>query len=83
LEKLERLDKVYPGSGYAASELTYRDEWAHAYAGKTYESGSPDDPASVSSEVFQVGLQDVFGRGADRHGGIELQRFVLGLPGVL
>ncbi|TMR97545.1 phage minor capsid protein [Nonomuraea basaltis] len=83
LEKREQLKKLHAYSSYASDEVTYRDEWADAYAGKTYESAKPDDPAGVSSEVFQVGLQDVFARSSERFGGIELQRFVLGLLGVL
>jgi hypothetical protein len=58
-------------------EWAYEDMWGDPYTGKTYEAYSPNDPASMSSEVFQVGLQDLFGRGSRQFGGIELQAFVL------
>ncbi|MFE9921569.1 phage minor capsid protein [Streptomyces sp. NPDC005774] len=78
------LQYVYPGSSYRDDEMTYRDRWADAYAGKTYEAANPGDPASVSSEVFQVGLQDLFGRSGRRFDNEpDLQRFVLGCLALL
>lgn len=72
LEKRKSLRDLY-GGGYDPSEMTLEDQWADAYAGKTYD-GTP----SSSWEVFQVGLQDTFGRGSRRFGGTGLQHFTLG-----
>ncbi|MGI5196572.1 phage minor capsid protein [Streptomyces sp. CA-288835] len=83
LEPPREMSALYPGSKYRTGELTYEDQWADAYTGKTYERGAPDDPASVSSEAFQVGLQDLFGRSGRNFGGLELQQFVLGCLAVL
>lgn len=83
LDAPEELSAIYPGSAYGQGEQTYRDEWADAYAGKTYEAYARSDPASMPSEAFQVGLQDLFGRSGRRFGGLELQYFVLGCLAVL
>ncbi|MEU2443550.1 phage minor capsid protein [Streptomyces althioticus] len=84
LEIPASLQQVYPGSAYRDDELVYRDDWADAYAGKTYEAANPGDPASVSSEIFQVGLQDLFGRSVRRFDNFpDLQRFVLGCLALL
>jgi hypothetical protein len=74
----QRLADIYPRCSYRESEITYEDEWADAYAGKTYEAVRPDDPASMSSEAFQVGMQDLFGRSGRNFGGMQLRQFVLG-----
>jgi hypothetical protein len=78
LETPREMSAIYPGSGYRQGEVAYEDEWADAYTGKTYERSNPEDPASVPSEAFQVGLQDLFGRSGRKFGGLQLQQFVLG-----
>ncbi|WP_079129033.1 phage minor capsid protein [Streptomyces qaidamensis] len=83
LELPRQLAAIYPGASYRQGELTYEDQWADAYTGKTYERGAPEDPASVSSEAFQVGLQDLFGRSGRNFGGLELRQFVLGCLALL
>lgn len=75
---LEDTVEMYkPGSG----EFSYADKWANPYTGKTYERRNEDDPATVSAEAFQVGMQDVFGRSAMRFGDPDgdLEAFVLGV----
>ena len=71
--QLERLVEILRG------EYVLRDRWLRDYAGKIYGHGSTD-PATVAHEVFQVGLQDVFGREPNlEYGGDELHAFVLGV----
>ncbi|MGW4718263.1 phage minor head protein [Nocardia sp. NPDC004260] len=55
--RLEERTEIYRGSG----EFALADKWKDPYAGKTYAHDSRN-PAQVAHEVFQVGLQDVFGR---------------------
>ncbi|MEE1814219.1 hypothetical protein PUR59_04185 [Streptomyces sp. SP18ES09] len=83
LEPPRELAGLYPGLAYRQGELTYEDQWSDAYTGKTYERSAPHDPASVSSEAFQVGLQDLFGRSGRNFGGLQLQQFVLGCLALL
>ncbi|WP_063794981.1 hypothetical protein [Kitasatospora sp. MBT66] len=83
LESPKNMADIYSWYNKADMELTYEDSWADAYTGKTYESGYPDDPARAPSEVFQVGLQDLFGRSSKQYGGIELQAFMLALLALL
>ncbi|QFY09633.1 hypothetical protein GBF35_25920 [Nonomuraea phyllanthi] len=65
-------------------EYTYEDQWANAYAGKAYVPEGHPDPASGYSEVFQVGLQDLYGRSNIRFDHTdELQAFTLGILAVL
>ncbi|MDH6625717.1 hypothetical protein M2271_003528 [Streptomyces sp. LBL] len=71
------------GYNHTDNEMTYEDHWPDPYTGKTYETFQPDDPASQPSEVFQVGLQDLFGRGPYRYGDEELQAFVLAILALL
>lgn len=87
LEPPKKLSDVQRHSGYADYEVAFLDDWAHPYAGKTYErmstvNGHPmvddPDPASKPWEVFQVGLQDTLGRGDRQFGDTQLQYFVLG-----
>jgi hypothetical protein len=69
---VEKTVQIYAGN---SREISYKDEWKNAYAGKTYER---HDPAASSWEVFQVGTQDTFGRATEgRFGDDELQEFVL------
>lgn len=60
----------------------FADDWAKSYSGKSYEYSHKKStrPATSSWEVFQTGLQDVFGRNAGyaRKGDSELSDFVLG-----
>jgi hypothetical protein len=65
--------------GYQKGEKAYPDKWLRDYAGKTYEDDM-GGPLTASWEVFQVGMQDTFGRDARGRydGGDELQAFVLG-----
>lgn len=63
-------------------EVGQPDKWANAYAGKTYEDRNRAKPGEQSWEVFQVGLQDTFGRSTTTYGPTddpdELQAFVIG-----
>lgn len=65
------------------NEMTYEDHWVDPYTGKTYEAWNREDPAENSSEAFQVGLQDLFGRGTRRYGDAQLQAFVLAVLALL
>ncbi|XTZ13922.1 hypothetical protein ACQSSU_20710 [Micromonospora echinospora] len=91
LEPLARIKDILRNHGYGDREVTYRDEWAHPYTGKSYElmsatTGTPvsidRDPASRAWEVFQVGLQDTLGR-TQRFGDEQLQHFTLGVLATL
>lgn len=80
------MAKFQPHYDPAAKEMTYEDSWADEYTGKTYEHAHDlvrDDPAGGPSEVFQVGLQDLYGRGTKKFGDDELQAFVLALLALL
>jgi hypothetical protein len=84
---LEPLSRVYPKDPEFAAEVGYEDEWKHRYAGKSYADDSTmADPASRPAEVFQVGLQDTFGR-SDISGEFDkssqLQEFVIGVMALL
>lgn len=68
--QLEQRTEMYPG------EFALRDKWGQAYAGKVYDV-LVKDPARAPHEVFQVGIQDVFGRDLYRYGDSDLQAFVL------
>ncbi|MFD7236450.1 phage minor capsid protein [Streptomyces syringium] len=83
LEEPRRLSDLYPNSAYAAHEVAYPDDWRDAYTGKTYEQWAPDDPACMSSEAFQVGLQDLFGRSARQFGDVGLTEFTLAVLALL
>ncbi|MDF5756649.1 phage minor capsid protein [Spongiactinospora sp. TRM90649] len=83
LEKPVQMRTADPYSGYGSHEMTYRDDWPEPYIGKTYESPNDQDPARQSWEIFQMGLQDLFGRGDRKFGDLDLERFMLGVLGVL
>ncbi|MEQ4723779.1 phage minor capsid protein [Nonomuraea sp. B19D2] len=83
LERQRDMHDIYkyysPGREY-----TYEDQWANAYAGKAYVPEGHPDPASGYSEVFQVGLQDLYGRSNIRFDHTdELQAFTFGILAVL
>lgn len=71
---LERQTPIYSGD----REVGFRDTWANAYAGKTYERWKPDHPADVPWELFQVGMQDLWSRRRDFDRSDDLQQFVIG-----
>jgi hypothetical protein len=75
VEPRVKLKDLY-GGGYRDTEEAYKDEFADAYTGKTYEG---NDPANAPWEAFQVGLQQTFGRGSRRFGDDTLEHFVLGV----
>ena len=75
VEPLVKLADKYGGS-YAASEVSFEDNFSNLYTGKTYEV-STGDPANSHWEAFQVGLQQVIARHSD-YGGVDLEDFVLG-----
>lgn len=80
---LEPLTPIY---GDRSNEVGYADDWANKYAGKSYATDRDTDPATAPAEVFQVGLQDTFGRSYDggefdRTG--QLQEFVMGVLALL
>lgn len=82
VEPLVKLEDVV-GGGYEPGEVAFKDKFEHAYTGKSYESHSRD-PASSPWEAFQVGLQQVFGRGPGAsYGGESLDHFVLGVMATL
>ncbi|WP_045748523.1 hypothetical protein [Actinoplanes rectilineatus] len=67
-----RVEKLRPlGAGYGKDEVTQPDEWFNPYTGKSYElaarSGRDRGPHETNWEIFQVGLQDTFGR-RNKHG---------------
>lgn len=73
--QLEFEKEIYPGSG----EYALADKWRDAYAGKHYSKGSKD-PAAHAHEAFQVGIQDLLGRGSTSYGdedGGQLSRFMV------
>lgn len=51
-EPPQRLMDLYPGHGYRADEVTKPDNFAHAYVGKVYRSGS--------TEIVSMGLEEMF-----------------------
>lgn len=82
----QNMANLLPHYDRAAKEMTYEDKWADPYTGKTYEMAHAslmEDPAGGPSEVFQVGLQDLYGRGTKKFGDDELQAFVLALLALL
>lgn len=82
VEKPERMAKITGNSAYADHEIAFRDKWAHAYAGKTYEHAHRDGehPGRNAWELMQVGTQDTFGRTRTRFDtGDELQAFTVGV----
>ncbi|WP_206492319.1 hypothetical protein [Rhodococcus sp. KRD162] len=84
---LEPLSRVYPKDPELADEVGYEDQWKNRYAGKSYADDSTmADPARRPAEVFQVGLQDTFGR-SDINGEFDkssqLQEFVIGVMALL
>jgi hypothetical protein len=83
LQAPKNMADLHKGYTHSAGEMTYEDHWPDPYTGKTYRDVRPDDPASLPSEAFQVGLQDVFGRGPYRYGDEELQAFVLAVLALL
>ncbi|GAA0638168.1 hypothetical protein GCM10010174_70020 [Kutzneria viridogrisea] len=83
LEEEQLLSKVTGSSAYSPAEITLADEWPDAYTGKTYEARNREHPASVAWELFQVGVQDTFGRGDVVYAGTEAQHFVLGVLSLL
>lgn len=76
------VQRVEQMSGYDAGEVGQPDRWTAAYTGKSYESRSSLAPGDSAWELFQVGLQDTFGRSGRRYGHRddpdELQAFVIG-----
>lgn len=83
LDAPRNIADLLPYYNASANEFVYEDHWSNPYAGKTYEAWNPTDPAAMSSEAFQVGLQDLFGRGTRRYGDTELQSFVLAVLALL
>jgi hypothetical protein len=86
LRSPQNIANLQPHYDPAAREMTYDDHWADPYTGKTYEMHNEvtkNDPAGISSEVFQVGLQDLYGRGTKKFGDDELQAFVLAVLALL
>lgn len=77
VEQSVDLKDLY-GGGYAKGELAFKDNFANAYTGKTYEDYS-GDPMNSSWEAFQVGLQQTVGRGSRKFGDDSLEDFVLGV----
>lgn len=77
VEPRRRLIDIHPSSGYEDYEVSRPDEFAEAYTGREYNE---TDPGGASWEVFQVGLQEVYGN--DRRFGPRdgsLRAFTLGV----
>jgi hypothetical protein len=77
------LSAVTGSTAYRPDEVTLPDEWPDPYAGKTYEHRDPTDPAAQSWELFQVSLQDTWGRGDRVYAGLQGQIFALGVLALL
>lgn len=80
-EKSQKIGDVLKGHGYRDDEVAFFDEWARPYAGKTYEKWYEDRPETAPWEVFQVGLQELYGRpsaGRRFDTGDGLEQFTLG-----
>jgi hypothetical protein len=77
------LSAVTGSAGYRPDEVTLEDEWPEPYTGKTYEHRDPTDPAAQSWELFQVSLQDTFGRSNRVYAGLQGQIFALGALALL
>jgi hypothetical protein len=77
------LRDITGNSAFDVWEVTYEDEWPNPYTGKTYGSRDSIDPAALAWELFQVSLQDTFGRGDTVYAGTEGQRFALGVLALL
>jgi hypothetical protein len=83
---LEPQTQVYPTQPELADELGYEDDWHNRYAGKTYANDQMADPARRAAEVFQVGIQDTFGRSnptGEFDKSSQLQEFVIGVMALL
>jgi hypothetical protein len=84
LESAYKMSKITGSAAYSDHEVAFQDQWAHAYAGKTYEAHYRDRPDQAPWEVFQVGMQDTYGRSTtvyDRKD--DLQAFTLGVLATL
>lgn len=83
LPRPSTLSTLTGSTAYRSDEVTLEDEWPDPYTGKTYEARDPTDPAAQSWELFQVALQDTFGRGDRVYAGLEGQIFALGVLALL
>jgi len=83
LSRPSELSAVTGSAAYGPDEVTLEDEWPNPYTGKTYEARNPTDPAAQSWELFQVSLQDTFGRGDRVNAGLQGQYFALGALAML
>lgn len=81
LEPRRKIADLRPGHGYDEHEVAHPDDWAEPYTGKTYERGLSDEgPAAEAWELFQVGTQDLYGRGSRRFDTRDdLQAFTIGV----
>lgn len=78
-EDTQPLRQITRSPGFGAEEVAYRDDWANPYAGRTYEAYRPLRPDQAPWELFQVGMQETFGRGSNRFDNRDdLQAFTLG-----
>mgnify|MGYP005990051017 FL=1 len=83
---LEPQTKVYPNQPELADEVGYEDDWYNRYAGKSYANDQMADPARRAAEIFQVGIQDTFGRShptGEFDKTSQLQEFVIGVMALL
>ncbi len=81
VERPVKLKDLY-GGGYRDTEIAFKDEFADAYTGKTYEERL-NDPINESWEAFQVGLQQTVGRSSRKFGDDSLEAFTLGVMATL
>jgi hypothetical protein len=51
-EKPQKLQKLFPGSGYRRDEVAVKDEWRNAYSGKSYGQGR-----GASREIMTMGIE--------------------------
>ncbi|MEE2041269.1 phage minor capsid protein [Nocardiopsis sp. CT-R113] len=78
LEPWQRLRDITGNAGYRENEIATPDDWGNPYAGKTYEGRDITAPARQSWELFQTGVQDVWGRGHIQYTNRDGVRLVLG-----
>lgn len=82
VETPQKMEKLTGNPAYMDYEIAYPDDWANAYAGKTYERSHRDGehPGRNAWELLQVGTQDLFGRSKTKFDkGRGLQEFTLGV----
>lgn len=55
-EKAVKLNKLFPGHGYGADEITKKDKFEHPYTGKIYMRGGVQN----ATEIVSMGLEAMY-----------------------